>query len=126
MSAILLCIDDEPNRYQRLARLLPDDITLVVTHQIQDVMFYLDQPEVYTVAGVCLDCDMPNSPQGLYYATHILNEKNIPVVISSHNPGEALKCHEMLNDYATPNIVLPVCDDDGWAQVVINFILTGR
>ena len=129
MSNIILCIDDEPIRYAKLAKHLASDtndslapeITVVVTHKLQDVHFYLNLPDVYRIVGVCLDCDMPNSEQGFYYASHILNERSIPVVIASHNPGEATKCHEALNEYATPNMILPASDDDDWVRFVVDF-----
>lgn len=122
---VVLCIDDEPIRYRNLAKQLPNDIVLITTHSLQDVKFYLELPQLYQIVGICLDCDMPNGPQGFYYASHILNEKNIPVVIASQNSSEALKCHEILDEYATPNILLPVMDDEGWIKMVIDFFKVG-
>lgn len=122
MYQVVLCIDDEPSRYALLAKHLADNnVLVVVTHKLQDVMFYFNAPEIYKIIGVCLDCDMPGSAQGFYYASNILNEKNIPVVIASMNPSEAMKCADILEEYATPNLLHPIIHNVDWVYRTLNF-----
>lgn len=126
MSKIILCIDDVPSRYTLLARHVAPEIMIVVTHDLADVMFYFTLSDIYDIVGVCLDCDMPHGPQGYYYASNILNERNIPVVIASQNPGESLKCADVLEEYSTPNLLHPIKYDIDWVYRAMNFINGSR
>lgn len=126
MSLVILCIDDMPIRYHRLADVAKDhDVMVLVTCRLEDVNFYLSQKDLYQIIGICLDHDMPNL-NGDYYAKNIFSEKNIPVVISSHNPDGALKIEEYLNDYETPNILLPSEDSESWAKFAMAFFIHHR
>lgn len=116
---MLLCIDDEPIRYIRLAnhlREINSRTVVAVTCKIDEVNFYLKTADVI---GVCLDHDMP--VRGTSFAQHFFTERNIPVMIVSHNPGGALKIMDILNEFGTPNIYCPVKDTKSWLDSVIRF-----
>ena len=117
---VILCIDDIPSRYGLLAKYLAPEVVILVTQSLEDVVFYLNT-SVYDIKGVCLDCDLPHGPQGYYYASTFFNERNIPVVIASHNPSEARKCHDTLDEYATPNLLLRAEGDMNWVLRAVDF-----
>lgn len=117
---MILCIDDEPRRYVRLAHHLRDgryDQSVVVTCRAEEVKFYF---RTATVIGVCLDFDMPFG-SGESFARQFLTERNTPVVISSHNPSGAMRIMDLLTEFDTPNLYRPVKDHDSWVLDVVKF-----
>lgn len=120
MIKIILCVDDTPVRYNRLAALAAErGFVVVVTCRFEDVKFYLDN-DCYDPIGVCLDHDMPNY-DGTSFAREFFMERNIPVVISSHNPGGSEKIAAVLDTYLTPYCYAPAKNRDYWVQEVLNF-----
>lgn len=115
----ILCIDDEPSRYDRLARSVPNDVVVLVTCRLEEVKFYL-----YTyradIIGVCLDHDMPFA-DGQYFASHVLNELSIPVAVVSQNPMGAAKIIDILEEWATPTRALPAAHREEWVRDIKTF-----
>lgn len=116
---MILCIDDMPMRYLELAQLLQNEygITTVVTCRMEEVKFYL---EIYKVIGVCLDHDMPFQ-NGLCFAETFLAERNIPVLITSQNPGGSAHIKYTLDEYEVRNLTLPYLHDGQWLQQALRF-----
>jgi CheY-like chemotaxis protein len=119
MGKILLCIDDQPIRYKRLRKLTSDyGVIVVTTCRLEDVNEYLRGPD--QIVGVCLDHDMPFQ-SGAYFA-EILREKNYPVAITSMNPDGAAIIKNILDEYETPNKLLPCSRRGGWEYQVFAFL----
>lgn len=117
MNKIVLCIDDEPIRYRELRNLLAKDgIVVVTTCRLEDFFQYMDSP--YEIVGVCLDHDMPFQ-SGMYFAG-VLRQHNYPVVITSLNNNGAKNISYHLDEYETPNIILP-CTKEAWEHEAILF-----
>ena len=122
-SRIILCIDDEPIRYHRIARDLKRlaDLTVVVTCRMEDVVFYTTN-DSYEICGVCLDHDMPFG-NGVAFAQTFFTERSIPVAIVSQNFDGARNIQKVLQEYETPCILLPMRDDDAWNRNVIDYFV---
>lgn len=90
----LLCIDDEPIRFNRLA--LTDDC--FVTDRPEVVEFYL---KAYKFDAVLLDHDMPLWT-GVEAARLHLIERMIPVIVHSANDIGANNIMLLLQEYAVP------------------------
>lgn len=117
ISHLVLCIDDEPIRYRKLRKMVAETpMVLVTTCRHEDVNEYLQGP--HQIVGVCLDHDMPQV-SGAYFAG-ILREKNIPIVITSLNPEGARHIKFLLDEYETPNMILP-CTTEGWEDRAVKF-----
>lgn len=115
----ILCIDDDPIRYLALTRFFLDHyrtIPVLISCRIPEVKFYLEN---YKVAGVCLDHDMPIN--GTFFATQFLIERNIPVVVASHNPGGAMNIMDILAEWEVPHMYRPAKDTDTWLKDVVSF-----
>ena len=90
----LLCIDDEPIRFDKLAK----KHDCFVTDQPKVVKFYLN---AYRFAAVLLDHDMPFW-SGLDAARIHLVERGIPVIVHSANDIGANNIMLLLQDWSVP------------------------
>ena len=117
MGQIILCIDDQPIRYRKLRKMVQKyDYVVVTTCRLEDVQEYLRGSD--TIVGVCLDHDMPFQ-DGVYFA-ELLREKGYPIAVTSMNPDGAKVIGHILDEYETPNLILP-CSVSGWENKAINF-----
>ena len=90
---ILLAIDDDPCRYDHLARLLRKHDILTVTVQNPDGAEQVIESGL--VFAVMLDHDM-QTWEGTYYAEHVSPNKKLPVCISSANREGAANIAKIL------------------------------
>lgn len=112
MRNIILCIDDDPGRYNQLAK--REDITCVVTCRLEEVNWYL---ELYAkrLLGICLDHDMPFQ-NGMYFTQHVLFELMHPVLIVSHNSVEVPKMADVLMEWCVPFEISAAEQTPQWAE----------
>lgn len=90
----LLCIDDEPIRFEKLIGFCD----CFVTDRPEVVSFYLNS---YDFDAVLLDHDMPLWT-GVEVARLHLIERGIPVVVHSANEAGAENIMRLLEEYAVP------------------------
>jgi|14BtaG_2_1085337.scaffolds.fasta_scaffold01378_10 CheY-like chemotaxis protein len=90
----LLCIDDEPIRFAKLASFAD----CFVTDRPEVVSFYL---KAYDFDAVLLDHDMPLWT-GVEVARNHLIWRGIPVVVHSANEDGAKAIMRLLEEYAVP------------------------
>ena len=119
----ILCIDDEPIRYNALAfQAEQKDIQILLAQTIAQAKFYLDRP--HQIIGICLDHDMPEA-NGLHYAEHIIENPTIPIVITSLNTDGARRIGYILDNKGTKwyhaNIGVTT-----WAWNAITFFLNNQ
>lgn len=112
---LVLCIDDEPDRYRRLVPLVG---TVLVTDCPETFEFWLAlyRPRIL---GVCLDHDMRHKP-GTWFARR-LGEFSIPVAITSMNPIGADDIADILDECGVRRIMTPALLGGGWEQVAVRF-----
>lgn len=115
----ILCIDDEPDRYRRLAA-LADEAGLFVAHaeSRQQIETYLATQRA-RIVGICLDHDMCGLT-GLEVAERILCEFSIPVVVTSANGVGATNIEATLSDYEVPVRKMPVTRE-GWEDEAVRW-----
>lgn len=118
MRDIILCIDDDPKRYEWIIK-TNSDWTILVTCRLEEVEFYLHFYK-NRIWGVCLDHDMPG-PNGQYFAQHVLNEYSFPVVIVSNNIPGANKICEILDEWAVPYTRIPASAGIRWGTEVLGY-----
>ena len=115
---VLLCVDDEPIRYEKLASKLKSlDILLVVTHIPRHVDFYIEHYR-YEIIAVCLDHDMPIN-DGVEFANRVFCELGFKVLIVSGNPEGAKNIKKVLDDFFTPNQIVPATMKN-WEDAIID------
>jgi len=109
----ILFVDDEPN--YRVNHIKGDHL-IFSAHGYNQIDYYLNHTK-YKWDLICLDNDMPKLP-GIDVSTMFLCERNIPVVIHSMNPIGAKIIKGNLDDYAVPNLILPIGTPDWWEKVL--------
>lgn len=117
----ILAIDDSPKRYTQLAHKLHSRAGIFVTHDPETVDFYLNHSP-YKFCGILLDHDMPIENGG-WFAEKYFIDRNIPVVVTSHNLNAAISLEHFLVEWGVPTLrspapASPVYDD--WIQQVLN------
>ena len=110
----LLCIDDEPIRFNKLA----SAADCFVTDRPEVVEFYLN---AYDFDAVLLDHDMPLWT-GVEVARLHLIERGIPVIVHSANNVGADNIMLLLEEYAVPCYRLNVLETN-WEARLHNVIL---
>lgn len=116
----VLAIDDSPRRYTHLAHKLQGLIGIVISYDPEAVDFYLNRSP-YKFCGILLDHDMPIE-NGKWFAEKYLIDRNIPVVVTSHNPGAAVSLEHFLVEWGVPTLrsPAPTEQDDSWIRRVTN------
>lgn len=109
----LLCIDDEPIRFSKLAKLAD----CYVTDQPAVVAFYLN---AYSFDAVLLDHDMPLWT-GLDVANAHLIERGTPVIVHSANDVGANNIMLLLQDWAVPCFRWNILEDN-WESSILDII----
>jgi len=109
-----LCIDDEPIRFDKLAK----TADCFVTDRPEVVEFYL---KAYDFDAVLLDHDMPLWT-GVEVARLHLIERGIPVIVHSANDVGANNIMLLLREYAVPCYRLSVLETN-WEARLQNAIL---
>ena len=109
----LLCIDDEPIRFVKLAK--TED--RYVTDRPEVVEFYL---KAYDFDAVLLDHDMPLWT-GLDVARLHLIERGIPVIVHSANDVGARNIMLLLEEYAVPCFRWNVLENN-WAGGIVRIV----
>lgn len=117
---ILLAIDDDPCRYDHLARLLRKHDILTVTVQNPDGAEQIIESGL--VFAVMLDHDMPTW-NGTHYANNVLPGKNLPVCISSANRDGAANIAKILREKNVNYVIFSAVEtqpDYIWLGWVLN------
>lgn len=117
MKDIILCIDDEPDRYHSLSDSFKDGIVLV-TDCPATFEFYLGHYRS-RILGICLDHDMRFKP-GTWFANRLINE-SFPVAITSVNTPFAAIMAEKLYYAGIDRVLLPFGSSDDWAYLILDF-----
>lgn len=117
---VLLCIDDDPARYQHLSRKLArHEIVVAVVQNPDAADILLDSGKV---VAVMLDRDMPEWT-GEHYAREVLGPRNVPVCVSSANHAGAKAISTILTEFAVPYTVISVTEtaaDERWLGWVLD------
>jgi hypothetical protein len=117
MAQILLCIDDQPERFfslrERISK-IDSNIVVVITCRIDDFFWYLNGPD--KIIGVCLDHDMPYR-DGTFFAEQ-LGEYSYPVAIVSQNPSGTFMIQSILNEWSVSNRVT-TCSWKDWEDLAL-------
>lgn len=117
---VLLCIDDDPARYQHLSRKLArHEIVVAVVQNPDAAEILLDSGKV---VAVMLDRDMPEWT-GEHYAREVLGPRNVPVCVTSANHPAATIIAEILWRFDVPYTVISVTEmaaDERWLGWVLD------
>jgi hypothetical protein len=128
---IVIAIDDSPERYVELAKVLRDqyNLTLVCMQHPTSIKMALNPRRVI---AVLLDFDMPilddndelfKGWNGLYIAQEVLPAWLPLVIISSANPDGAQKIKASLDEQEIKNIVISVTDPNHynkWLEAIVD------
>jgi CheY-like chemotaxis protein len=117
---LVLAIDDDPARYQHLARKLEKHDMVVLGVQNPDAANMVLNSK--KVVAVFLDHDMPEW-DGQYYAREVLSTRNVPVCISSANHAGAQAIAAILREYEVPCTTISVTEtaaDERWLGWVLD------
>ncbi len=115
MRNIVLCIDNDPCRYNTMAQ--QQDLTCLVTCRLEEVIYYLKHYGD-RILGICLDHDMPFQ-NGMYFAQHVLMAYQHPVVVVTNNTAKGPIMCDVLAEYETPCEYNPASARMGWTGEVL-------
>ena len=112
----ILCIDDEPCRYDRFYPMaLHRGLDVVISHDPTLLQLYFAHPLPGSeLVGVCLDHDMPLA-DGHALARSFLIERGVPVAVVSTNEAGRNRIARLLEEYDTPCSIIPATVQ-GWEQ----------
>lgn len=117
---VLLAVDDDPARYQHLARKLARHGIVVAVVQNPDAAdILLDSGSVF---AAMLDHDMPGW-DGQHYAREVFGPRSVPVCVSSANPSGAKAISTILAEFAVPHTIISVMEtavDERWIGWVLD------
>ncbi len=136
---IILAVDDTPERYIELERLLRPDGYVLVCLQHPDAFDMVMRSDA--VAWILLDHDMPSYEwddqtnavhltekfNGQYFARwlteNLYGEDRVPVIVSSANPAGAQRIFEILSAVEYPVQIISVTEsmpEERWLRVISN------
>ncbi len=117
MTKILICLDNQPERYHRL-RILANqfDVVLVTTCRKDDLDFYLTGP--HQIIGICLTFEMPFGTGGMF-AGFLAGLGHLVVVVDPVKYGMN-KLKQILSEKKIKFAMLP-CDIPGWEEPALDF-----
>ena len=124
MKDLILCIDDDVFRYERLSERLAGDnwgdpVILYITDD-PDIIEFTLRTYKDRILGVCLDHDM-RQKDGFWMAKQYLIERNFPVAITSSNPVGADRIARLLKEYEVLHKLLPAHGQKDWAHQILKF-----
>lgn len=115
MTKILICLDNQPNRYQKLRKILHDiGIVLVTTCRVDDLLEYLNGPA--KILGICLTFEMPFGT-GVMFASYLKEYSYSVVIIDSDKYGIG-KLKEKLTELNL-KFATAAHNIDGWEELVL-------
>ena len=115
----ILCIDDQPIRYESIDR---DDVAIVTTCRMEDYRFQINRHKAgkIKIIGVMLDHDMPFQ-NGAWFAERIREDLHVPVALTSNNRSGRDRMFDILADYEVP-VVHADCTWPDWQTTALRFI----
>lgn len=109
---ILLAVDDDPSRYEKLSQVLREyKIVLACVQNPIAAKILLDSG---SVIGAFLDHDMPYW-DGQHYAREVFGPRSFPVCVTSGNPVGADSISEILTDFGVWHQIIPASRSDATA-----------
>jgi len=119
---VLLVVDDDPARYENIARILNAHDVIVAVVQNPDAAEILLQTG--KVFAAMLDRDMPNWT-GEFYAENIFGHRTIPVCVSSANHPGAKTISSILSEFEVEHSIISVTEtavDERWIGWILNHL----
>ncbi len=117
MTKILICLDNQPDRYRRLRNLVDQfDVVLVTTCRKDDLDAYLEGP--HQIIGICLTFEMPFGTGGMF--ANFLEKYPYPVVITDTEKYGINKLKHILSKNKIKHAVCS-CDIPGWEEPALDF-----
>lgn len=115
MAQVLLCLDDQPDRYKKFKKIIAQynlDLVAITLCRSQEFLQYLDDP--LTVVAVYVKFEMPFGTGGMF--ARMLKNRSIPVIITEPGKYEISKIQESFQEinYQSDLIYLNSFEKPNW------------